>query len=113
MSKLSFTLACCLSITIITGYSSLAWGAPDLWGVDEDDGQLFKIEDYDGTPTFTDYGPLQFDAGGFISPIGVDIEAATLAPDGTLLFIQEITAVVESPMDLRRYPFDEQELKAI
>ena len=36
-----------------------------------------------------------------------------ISPDGTLLFIQEITAVVESPMNLRRYPFDEQELKAI
>ena len=34
-------------------------------------------------------------------------------PDGTLLFLQEITAVVESPMDLRRYPFDDQNLKAI
>ena len=36
-----------------------------------------------------------------------------ISPDGTLLFIQEISAVVESPMDLRRYPFDEQNLKAI
>lgn len=36
-----------------------------------------------------------------------------ISPDGTLLFLQEITAVVESPMDLRRYPFDEQRLKAI
>jgi hypothetical protein len=32
-------------------------------------------------------------------------------PDGTLLFLQEITAVVESPMDLRRYPFDDLNLK--
>ena len=36
-----------------------------------------------------------------------------ILPDGTLLLIQEISAVVESPMDLRRYPFDEQRLKAI
>ncbi len=36
-----------------------------------------------------------------------------ISPDGTLLFLQEITAVVESPMNLRRYPFDEQRLKAI
>jgi hypothetical protein len=35
------------------------------------------------------------------------------SPDGTLLFLQEITAIVESPMDLRLYPFDEQKLKAI
>ena len=35
------------------------------------------------------------------------------SPDGTLLFLQEVTAVVESPMDLRLYPFDEQKLKAI
>ena len=36
-----------------------------------------------------------------------------ISPDGSMRFIQEITAVVESPMDLRRYPFDEQKLKAI
>ena len=36
-----------------------------------------------------------------------------ISPDGILLFLQEITAVVESPMDLHRYPFDEQKLKAI
>ena len=36
-----------------------------------------------------------------------------ISPDGTLLFIQEISAVVESPMDLRRYPFDQQKLRAI
>ena len=37
----------------------------------------------------------------------------SISPDGTLLFLQEITAIVESPMDLRPYPFDEQKLKAI
>ncbi len=36
-----------------------------------------------------------------------------ISPDGTLLFIQEISAVVESPMGLRRYPFDKQRLQAI
>ncbi len=36
-----------------------------------------------------------------------------ITPDGTLQFIQEITAVVESPMNLRRYPFDRQQLRAI
>ena len=30
-----------------------------------------------------------------------------------VLFIQEITAVVESPMNLRRYPFDRQKFQAI
>ncbi len=39
--------------------------------------------------------------------------ALRISPDGNLLFIQEITAVVESPMDLRRYPFDSQKLRAI
>ena len=36
-----------------------------------------------------------------------------ISPNGTLFFLREITAIVESPMDLRRYPFDQQKLKAI
>ena len=48
-----------------------------------------------------------------VGTIPLQSVSLSIAPNGTLLFIQEITAVVESPMDLRRYPFDEQELKAI
>ena len=36
-----------------------------------------------------------------------------ISPDGNMYLIQEISAVVESRMDLRRYPFDDQRLKAI
>lgn len=57
---------------------------PDLWGVDEDDGQLFRIEDWNGTPVFTDFGPLRWNDGGLIEEIGNDIEGVTLGPDGTL-----------------------------
>jgi hypothetical protein len=34
-------------------------------------------------------------------------------PDGSLTLIQEITAVAESPMELRRFPFDRQHLEAV
>ena len=33
--------------------------------------------------------------------------------DGTMLLVQEIAAVLKSPMDLRKYPFDKQYLKII
>lgn len=73
---------------------SLAWPlaaaaqtTPDLWGVDEDDGQLFRIRSYDGAggpAIFDDFGPLQWNDGGLLTEIGDDIEAVTLSPDGTL-----------------------------
>lgn len=36
-----------------------------------------------------------------------------ISPDGTLDYFQEVSAVVESPMSLRRFPFDKQNLEAI
>lgn len=39
--------------------------------------------------------------------------ALKIEPDGTMLFIQEVAAVVKSPMDLRSFPFDRQQLRAI
>ena len=48
-----------------------------------------------------------------VGTIPLQSVALRISPDGNLLFIQEITAVVESPMDLRRYPFDSQKLRAI
>ncbi len=39
--------------------------------------------------------------------------ALRVAPDGTMRFWQEVSAVVKSRMNLRQYPFDQQELQAI
>ena len=36
-----------------------------------------------------------------------------ISPDGTMLYIQEISAVVEHPMNLRAFPFDRQQLNII
>ncbi|MDJ0803699.1 MAG: hypothetical protein QNI89_02555 [Desulfobacterales bacterium] len=48
-----------------------------------------------------------------VGTIPLQSVSLSISPDGTLLFLQEITAIVESPMDLRPYPFDKQKLKAI
>ncbi len=51
-------------------------GADPLWGVDEDDGQLFSIN-LDNFAV-TDYGNLMFDDGGTLADIGEHIEAFTI-----------------------------------
>jgi hypothetical protein len=64
---------------------------PLLWGVDEDDGELFSIADYtriqEGAAAagFISYGPLKYDPGGNgkLRDIGPEIEAMDLVPDGT------------------------------
>ncbi len=63
---------------------------PRMWGIDEDDGQLFSFEDYTvinqgvGASGFKDYGQLKWNDNGNIKTIGSDIEAMTLDVDGTL-----------------------------
>ena len=57
---------------------------PKLWGIDEDDGQLFSFENYANFNGFEDYGQLKWDDNGTIRTIGADIEAMTLDEDGTM-----------------------------
>lgn len=57
---------------------------PKLWGIDEDDGQLFSLTDYTTHGGFEDYGQLKWNNNGIIEPIGTDIEAMTLDVDGTM-----------------------------
>ncbi len=63
---------------------------PRMWGIDEDDGQLFSFEDYtvihQGSTAsgFKNYGQLKWNDNGTIKTIGSDIEAMTLDVDGTL-----------------------------
>lgn len=63
--------------------SSSALAVPTLWGVDEDDGELFRIDDYtNAANTFTSYGQLKWNDNGTIRNIGNDIEAFTIRDDG-------------------------------
>jgi hypothetical protein len=55
---------------------------PQLWGVDEDDGMLFSLDDYETLTGLIEYGTLKFDDGS-VSDIGAHIEAFTLDSDGT------------------------------
>ncbi|MDJ0898736.1 MAG: hypothetical protein QNJ55_07985 [Xenococcus sp. MO_188.B8] len=57
---------------------------PRMWGIDEDDGQLFSFEDYTTLTGFNNYGQLKWDDNGTIRTIGSDIEAMTLDEDGTM-----------------------------
>lgn len=57
---------------------------PRLWGIDEDDGQLFSFEDYLTFTGFKNYGQLKWNDSGTIRTIGSDIEAMTLDKDGTM-----------------------------
>ncbi len=57
---------------------------PRLWGIDEDDGQLFSFEDYTTLTGFNNYGQLKWNDNGTISNIGSHIEAMTLDVDGTM-----------------------------
>ncbi len=55
-----------------------------IWGIDEDDGQLFSFEDYTTLSGFKNYGQLKWNDNGTISTIGSHIEAMTLDADGTM-----------------------------
>ncbi len=57
---------------------------PRMWGIDEDDGQLFSFEDYTTLSGFKDYGQLKWNDSGTIRTIGSHIEAMTLDEDGTM-----------------------------
>lgn len=62
-----------------------AFAVPTLWGVDEDDGQLFSIGDYTNpVATFTNYGKLQWNDNGTLRDVGAFGEAFTL--DGTMAY---------------------------
>ena len=81
---------------------------PEAEGVSEKryQGTFQFLEEYNG------WWPQLVLANG-VGTIPLQSISLSIAPDGTLLFIQEISAVVKSPMDLRRYPFDTQQLQAI
>lgn len=57
---------------------------PKLWGIDEDDGQLFVMEDYTDSSTMVNYGRLKWNNNGNIQTIGSDMEAMTLDENGDM-----------------------------
>ena len=57
---------------------------PALWGIDEDDGQLFKMTNYNDKTSLVNYGLLKWNDNGTIRTIGADMEAMTLDEDGTM-----------------------------
>ena len=57
---------------------------PTLWGIDEDDGQLFAMGDYTDSSTMIDYGLLKWNDNGVIKNIGNDMEAMTIDENGDM-----------------------------
>ncbi len=77
-----------IAALLLSSLSQLALAVPVLWGVDEDDGQLFSVSDYnDAANTFTDYGNLKWNNGGNIEEIGKHLEAFTIRDDGVAFFV--------------------------
>ena len=95
-TKLIKFAATSLVATLITGVSTIQpffnqysqvqaqSTTPRMWGIDEDDGQLFSFEDYTTLTGFNNYGELKWDDNGTIRTVGSDIEAMTLDEDGTI-----------------------------
>ena len=81
---------------------------PDTDGVSEKlyQGPFQFLEEYNS------WWPLLILANG-VGTLDQHAVSLRVSPDGTMLYMQEISAVVESPMNLRRYPFDRQQLKAV
>ena len=83
-TKLSIVALSMLSAVLISLPAS-AMDIPTLWGVDEDDGTLFSIDDYPTLTGLIDYGRLKCVPPGGGAPVNVGrhIEAFTLDGDGT------------------------------
>jgi len=83
------TLVRVFSIALVLVMTAGAASAtPVLWGIDEDDGQLFSIDDYtqitvgEVAAGLTSYGHLKWNDNGRIRNIGKDMEAMALDSDG-------------------------------
>lgn len=88
-----FSLVKTASLLLLLGLLPLAAAAqsvPLLWGIDEDDGQLFTLENYtecnldSDAAGFTDYGRMKWNDDGTIRNIGNELESMTLDKDGTM-----------------------------
>ena len=81
---------------------------PDVEGMD------FKL--FQGTfqflEVYTGWWPNLIAANG-IGSIPFQGVSLRIEPDGEMIFLQEISAILKSPMDLRKFPFDRQNLTAI
>ena len=98
----------------IKGLLNLRWH--DARHAFDPDEEGVREKHYQGTYQFLEiyngWWPQLVLANG-VGAVALQGVALRIAPDGTMSFVQEISAVVESPMNLRRYPFDRQRLQAI
>ena len=78
ITKISLILA----IQIVLCFPGVSWSVPVLWGVDENDGELFSIDDYTTLSGYTSYGKLKYRSGATVKKIGKDIEAFTIDANG-------------------------------
>ena len=74
-----FLLVCALAVLVS---ATVASADLTLWGVDENDGELFSIDNYSTLSGFTSYGKLKYYQGTRLKNVGAHIEAFGLDPDG-------------------------------
>ena len=89
-------LVCALAVSISTVTASADMR---LWGVDENDGELFSLDSYTALSGFTSYGKLKYSYGGRLRDVGPHIEAVGLDSGGV--------AYMAGNHDLRRTGIEE------
>jgi hypothetical protein len=98
----------------IKGVLALQWQDPRY--AFDPEGEGIAEKRYQGTFQFMEmyagWWPQLVLSNG-VEPMSLDNVTLKISPDGTMKFIQEVSEVLESPMNLRRFPFDQQRLKAI
>lgn len=90
MKKLTILILAIAMSVLVAGPTLSANSVPTLWGIDEDDDELFSIDDYtqiDGSAVLTSYGILKYDRDGVITDLtcdssGAHIGSFTLDSDG-------------------------------
>ena len=78
---IAITAVICVSM-ILSGLAG-ASTVPTLWGVDEDDGELFSIADYRNLSGFTSYGALTYNG----NPLDDDIEGFVFQPGTSIAYM--------------------------
>ena len=80
--------------------SSPAGAVPTLWGVDEDDGELFSLSDYTTLNGFVSYGELKYDTGTVLglANVGKHIEAFALDIGGMAYMVVNADVIFDEPV---------------
>lgn len=94
------------------GFLNLSWKDPRQSFDPEKEGLSEKV--YQGSYQFNEISPAWYPQVELVNTYGAIEDQSVLlrvSPDGTCTLIESMNAIAKTRMDLRRYPFDNQELK--